>query len=563
MNTNDIIPAPGGTTKEIVKPTSVSSLADHCVNMLLKNKKIDSTNEFFIYRCLADGMGKQYADRVVADIAKKYPDYQPKDDLEAIDLLSSYCKDIDVIIQHDFWKFNKEGEMVFKRSELIEWLESMGYRTYLQGRNTNYIHIRSGKILKEMSLDMIRSNVNLYLIKKVDSKIRTNFIDMKDDYFSDSKLKHIKTIQLNKSMDSSKICRFFFQNGFVEVTDKGISPDLQDIYQLDGRIWESQIIKRELLPRPSDDQINGCDFARFVALAMDNDQDRIDAATSAFCYLIHNFKTESNAKAIVVTDKAIGAINNESEGRSGKGLMFNRALREMVNICVMEAPDQTTQFPYERVNEDTRVIVYDELPKTFSLRKFFTRLTSDFTINKKNKPEIVLPYADSPKFALCTNFPIPGNTDSTFARMSLVEFGNYFNGSRSPVDEFKREFFSEKWDADEWNRFYWLVIGWMQEYLRTGLKQVISENNPYKRLVAQTDTNFADFIVCYQFPAEFAITEVKDAYIAWLDDPSKTHIDNDEFRDYMLVYANTYKKIEYSKSSKKWLLIDSRPNIIS
>jgi hypothetical protein len=561
---NDIVPSPQAITDHSAKKkTNYVNLSDLVKEIRISPIGINAKNAEFIYKCLANEFGKNEAISImgtdaVQDIKHVIDTYVPYESAENLETIMYYAKSVGLRGQKpsddQFWTIDKDGDMKFTQFDLIHWLENHGFRTFMQGRNIAFLQIRNAKIIKEVSIDNIISYVGRFLSKKLDIGLREKFINKKDDYFAERKLKNIKETIVHKNKDTANLCRLFFQNGFVEITPDSDNIILKDIFNLDGFVWESQIIQRHLLPKPKDEDIQNCDFARFLSLAMDQDAERISCATSAFCYLIHNYKSDSTTKAIVATDKAIGALNNESEGRTGKGLMFNRALRELVTTVVMEAPEQPTQFPYERVNEDTRCIVYDELPQNFPLRKFFSRLTTDLVINKKNRPEITIPYKDSPKFVICTNFPIKGDTGSTFDRLSLVEFGNYFSVDRKPKDVFGREFFGPEWDAHEWNCFYWLVIGWMQEYLKTGLKQVVSETNPYKRLVAQSNKDFADFITTQELPVSFSKNSLREEYIKYIGFDGK-EVDPDDFGKWLDSFVAIYKSVEYNKSGRVFMLI--------
>lgn len=464
-----------------------------------------------------------------------------------------------------FWTINSKGKFEYEFSAFRTWLESRGYRTFLRNGEQYFLKIKSGKIIREYKTDEIRADVNDTL-KAHDIKILNFFHNHKGDPYKDSCLKNLETIPIKSLKDGQNKCRLYFQNGFIEVSPDGYQSTPTDLSDLDGMIWESQIRPRKILSRPSDDEIEQCEFNRFISLAMDNDPERIKGATSAFCYLIHNHKERSKGKAILATDKIISDFGNETPGRNGKGLFFLQATRELVSIAVMNKPKHNDSFPFERVKDDTRVLVYDELPENFPIREFFTPLTTDLIINKKGVPEFSIPYEDSPKVVFCSNFPIKGDTDSSFDRLFTVEFGKHFHKDHKPSDEFGHDLFSEAWNDHEWNCFYWLVIGWMQDYLQNGLQEHRTENDPFKRLIAQTSQDFAYFITgkdridecIVDFNSHPKTGEIRDMFLNYTSSDNAEPVDSEVFRKWLHNYASIYKTIEFSRSARHWRKSDEQ-----
>ena len=63
-------------------------------------------------------------------------------------------------------------------------------------------------------------------------------------------------------------------------------------------------------------------------------------------------------------------------------------------------------------------------------------LANDITVVKKNQNEMIIPFHQSPKIIISTNYTIAGSDDSTLVRQFEVEFSDHYNTSHRPIDEF-------------------------------------------------------------------------------------------------------------------------------
>lgn len=566
---NDLVPSPNAVTDTNESHKIERELLGKFAQHYLENgyNIINETNIYYLISCLIDSQGIEYSlgyiNRLTGQqFREMVGSFNKSKNLQKELTLTdffNYMRNRNVwdYVQ-PFWQINSKGKFEYEPSDFLIWLNERGFYSSLRNGEQFYLKIEQDKIIREYKTDEIRVHVNTAL-KEYDPNILKLFHNHKGDPYKDTNLKNLEYKKITALKDDKTTCRFFFKNGFITVSNDGYSEAPQDYSELKGLIWDSQIRPRKILSRPPDDEIEQFPFNQFIIKAMDNDPDRISAARSAFCYLIHQHKSESKAKAILATDKAIADFGNESSGRTGKGLFFSRAIRELVQTVVMNQPKKNDSFPFERVNEDTRVIVYDELSEHFPVRDFFTPLTTDLIINKKNKAEIAIRYEDSPKVIFCSNFPVKGDTDSTFDRLFTVEFGNYFSKEHKPSDEFGHEFFVS-WDEYQWNCFYWLIIGWMQDYLNTGLVEHRTENDPLKRLIAQTSHDFAHWITnlakdptpIIDFDHNPRTPEIREAFQAHIIQDHPEPIDSDVFRKWMDHYASIYKIIEFSRSGRHW-----------
>ena len=158
-------------------------------------------------------------------------------------------------------------------------------------------------------------------------------------------------------------------------------------------------------------------------------------------------------------------------------------------------------FSFQSVTLDTAVIEFNDASKKFNFDKLFSIITDDITVEKKNKDEIIIPFRQSPKIIISTNYTIEGSDDSTLDRQFTVEFSDHYNKSHRPIDEFGHRFFDE-WNNAEWNAFFNYMIGCMQLYLKKGLIECGFVNLKRKKLIDATCAEFAEFLDSFPFGIE-------------------------------------------------------------
>jgi hypothetical protein len=126
----------------------------------------------------------------------------------------------------------------------------------------------------------------------------------------------------------------------------------------------------------------------------------------------------------------------------------------------------------------------------------FSILTGALQVNKKNKPQIIIPFDKAPKVFITSNYAV-GHMDIS-SRRRKYEFAvvKYFGIDREPVDEFGRQFFTE-WDGKEWAMFDNFMAYCCQVYLAdTNHKEIgnITVNSSERSLISNTNKDFIDYM---------------------------------------------------------------------
>ena len=375
-----------------------------------------------------------------------------------------------------------ETELELNLSSMMRVLTENGFRRNKAG---NSFFRLEGKLVHQSS----------------DGEIQTFLYDWLKTYFpadvdvfarckwEPTRLKMLDPIPDERHTDSEDECFFYFRNTVIKVTANGIEkvpylpesrlvetkyhhPDdcssfclrtamvKEKIPGLDGFINARQMIDHNI--KLSDEE---GDFARFVALICNEEEDRIKALKSALGYLMHRYKNPSQVKAIVLTDESL----TDENGGTGKGLLF-QALGQM-RFC--QSADMKTRernrFFFSTVQRGCSIFHMDDVQKDFDFNYLFNALAGDMEVESKGTDRTIIPFAEAPKIYMSTNFAFKDmQKDSHKRRMAIYELHRKFNAHYQPKDEFKRNFFYD-WDRAEWNRFYNFMLECSLTYMREGL----------------------------------------------------------------------------------------------
>ncbi|RJQ59380.1 MAG: hypothetical protein C4517_12765, partial [Stygiobacter sp.] len=302
-------------------------------------------------------------------------------------------------------------------------------------------------------------------------------------HFVQTFLEFLETKELEFLRDTKEKGFLFFSNCFVEITSNKIN--VKRYEELDGFIWDKQVINKRLnLDRRESE------FEIFIKNICKNDEQRISSLRSAIGYLLHNYKDSTNAKAVIFLDEK---LSDGAYGRSGKGLVAQAIgkLRKTIRLDGRNF-NFSKSFSFQSVTLDTAIIEFNDVTKKFNFDKLFSIITDDITVEKKNQNEIIIPFHQSPKIIISTNYTIEGSDDSTMDRQFVIEFSDHYNKTHRPIDEFGHRFYDE-WSNEEWNSFLNYMIGCLQLYLSKGLIQCSHINLEKKKLIDSTCEEFAEY----------------------------------------------------------------------
>lgn len=426
-------------------------------------------------------------------------------------------------------------------------IEPFKYAQFLVKNGFNKYYPETAE--KPTFVRVVENKVNLSSVEKIKDFVLTHLITIgelgvwnycsKSSYlFTEGHLNMINSIHLDMLADTKDHSFIPFKNGVVKVAkDKIYNIGYIDV---PGYIWEDQIIDRDFVE--VSDYKN--DFQDFVEKVSNSDIERTKALRSTIGYLIHTHKDKTDQKAIIFNDQE---INENPNGGSGKSLMLTALhyIRKVVKIDGKSFDPNKSDFVYQRINLDTQILSFDDVKRNFNFEQLFSLITEGIAVNRKNKDEIFIPFERSPKIVITTNYVINGTGTSHERRRHEIEFYQYFNNKRNPLDEYGRLLF-DSWNTNDWNKFDNYMVSNLKLFLNKGLLESKSINAEAKRLIQSSHIVFYDWVEDDPLPTNIRIYNA--------DILSRFISDNKTFKDlstrkllaWISEYAN-YKGYEFAK----------------
>ena len=323
-------------------------------------------------------------------------------------------------------------------------------------------------------------------------QIESAWINKTPQLFSPLNLKFLPTIIINTHFDTEDSCFLYFKNAVVKITKKGF--ELINYKDLDGYVFNEQIINRHFNPKKVKKLFRNTNFAKFIYNISDKKIQRSKAFLSLIGYLLHRFKKASNTKAIVLLDQSINELN-AAHGGTGKSLLI-KSLSYFRELCELPGKDfsSNNQFSFQRATPTTNIISINDVRANFNFESMYGRVTDNFTINRKYKDEIEIPFERSPKIVLSSNFMIKAPSGhSTERRKYEIELSEHYGSHLTVYDEFQQQFF-EDWNEFEWNEVTLFIIFCIRYYLNYGLVEADPVNLIERRLISELGADLLDFL---------------------------------------------------------------------
>jgi hypothetical protein len=410
-----------------------------------------------------------------------------------------------------FWYFTENESIKLDAYKYKGYLQHHNISKYYPDENSGYLFIKKdGNFIKEFNDNRIkdfvledlegRGEIEAYkLCANGGNTFNQNFMNM------------IQTTKPEIQKDTRNKSYIYYKNTAVKVTKNDF--ELIPYDDLKGLVWEDQVIDRDLVLTPKSDG----EFKTFIWKISGEDKERYYTFKSVIGYLLHSYQNEGKPKVIIFNDEMISDVPN---GGSGKGLV-HKAISHIKKLSTINGKgfDPSTQFAYQTVNTDTQVLLFDDIDKNFKFENLFSLITEGLTIEKKGKDAIKIPFNESPKISITTNYTVKGEGSSHKRRVFEVEMASYFNDKNTPEDEFGHLLFSE-WSSEEWAKFDNYMLRCIQYFLKNGLVQSETKNLSLRKLRNDTNADFIDFMdnQVWEKDKRFYKSELKDLFISEYDD---------------------------------------------
>jgi len=445
--------------------------------------------------------------------------------------------------QNEFWYYTDKGDIRLATYRFLQYLENNNIfkfypdensGTYLFVKNDkNFISVFEESKIKDFVLSKLRLNGNIDAFE---------LMAINTSYFNSNFLSMVKSIDVKFNRDTSDTSYIYYQNAVVKTTKENI--EILDYSEIDDLIWSNQVIKRNIDLKNESDGV----FKTFIWKVSGENPDRYFTLKSVIGYLMHSYQNEAKPKAIIFNDEMLS--EDIPNGGSGKGLI-HRAISHIKNVVVEDGKkfDAKNQFAYQKVNKDTQIFLLDDVPKHFNFESLFSIITEGMTVEKKNKDAYQIPFKDSPKISITTNYTIQGDGASHERRVFEIEIANYFNENHTPEIEFGHLFFVD-WDNEEWANFDNFMIRCIQYFLKNGLVTSNKVNLDLRKLKNELGAEFIEFMEMRKFDGSpINRKEFRDEFnkqypnIAKFNTPQKF---NKKVKDYCNYYGLTLLESKYN-----------------
>ncbi len=427
----------------------------------------------------------------------------------------------------------------------MDFLEHNGFGNFDMGMERWLVRLKKNIIgrVKEYHVNMFAKEYLRTLPEKLEHGFtRQDLIKLfhKEIHYlvNKNQLHTLKLIEPKYKKDTATCAFKFFKNCFVEVTKDKIQ--CHDYGALDAVIWESQIIDK-VFAVVSSEECGKSEFCKFIFNCMRQDQLRYTSLVSILGYLSHNYKDPANAKAIIYCDED---VSENPDGGSGKsltgyaGTLFNKTAIEDGRTF-----KPTLAFAFQQIEHDSKVIWIDDAAKKFDIEPLFTPITNGIIVEKKYQGKILIPFADSPKFLITTNYMIMGMGRSFERRMTEIEYSSHYNESNTPEDEFGHRLFDD-WNDEQWLLFNNFMLSSIQLFLNQGIIPPPKININERKLLQATSKEFVDFADTLPKNKEFDKASIFQTFIA--QHPEFDKLRQPTFTRWLKTYAYYKKDVTFT-----------------
>lgn len=417
-------------------------------------------------------------DRIKLDLSKG-----KKEVIKIHNISESQFTEIEEVHDADnFWFLDDKDKIKIDSLKYKIFLESKGFmKHYPNGTEKPMFVFIHEKKVKESSIARIKDFVLNYLLKKGLNDV-FNYCSTYPNLFTEAYLLMLETIDLLMLKDTKDISYIPYQNGILTVTKTDAI--LNDYIDMDGYIWDSQILQRDWKKTTSTDN----DFKKFISNISHGDPTAMECAIG---YILLNYKNRSQNKAIILNDEV---ISENPEGGTGKGL-FVQGIGQIRRTDIIDGKqfDSKKSFNYQTISLETKVLVFDDVKKGFDFENNFSLITEGITLERKNKDAIKLNIHESPKVILSTNYAIRGDGNSHDRRRHELEIAQYYGRNLTPDQDFGRQLFDD-WELKDFHNFDNYMVECLQTYFSLGLISQNSKNTKRRKFIAGTCNEFEEFM---------------------------------------------------------------------
>jgi hypothetical protein len=387
-----------------------------------------------------------------------------------------------------FWHIEK-SKIEVHYEELKNFLHLHGFRKY----KGDIVRIENN-IVSIVEPDILQ----VYILNKQEKNIRDKWAALGEKVVKNiTPLIHL--IDENFLRDTADVTYLYYKNCIVKITSDAIAPlPYKDIA---GYIWQTQIRDREF----STTAFAGSDFERFIQILAGAELDyefkqtKPGAKFPELCrligFMISGYKDPGLARAPVITENLASDDSEDGGGGKGKILDCIAQVRNVVNVNAKNYDPKNPQR-FGNISHDTHLIHISDCRQNFDFEGMQPDIDESITIKKMHKDIYEVKYADSPKIAFTSNFPVGKSGGPVDRRQIKFAIHKLFGRNFEPIQIFSKLFFSQ-WDKSEWNKFDNFMSFCAQSFLQNKDHKSMSNTTELsieRILIHDTRPEFIDYM---------------------------------------------------------------------
>ena len=396
-----------------------------------------------------------------------------------------------------FWFIDEDDKIVITVTSFYIYLNKNGFWIYKYDDVRKLVHIKNNIAQIVSKEDIIE-----FVMKTIDNqddklrfKLEEAFRKKMSYFLSENQLSAMKILKntfLRDTTNSSFLC---YKNCILEVKKDTVNK--LNYEAINGLVWKTSIIGRNYNPTTQQiaDYEDKGDFSLFIKgvsgeRQSDKQLSRYLPLRTILGYILHDFKDPKFSKSIIFCDEE---ISDNPNGGTGKGIVL-KALQYFKKVTVIDGKNFSfgKTFAFQQVDLDTKILAFDDVKMLFDFNKLFSIITEGIAVEKKNKDTMYIPYKDSPKVFITTNYMVVGEGNSNDRRRVELEFSQHYNATHTPYDEFGKTLFDD-WKSEQWQYFDLFMVNCIQLFLKNGVIEPKAINIPLRKLRQATSSEFAVF----------------------------------------------------------------------
>ena len=368
--------------------------------------------------------------------------------------------------------------------------------------------------------------------------------------------------------DTKDTIYFPFKNGVAKITKNGVemldynSKELSFFYPVES-------IKHSFESFDVDAREVG-QFEQFLTYAVigrkadvsemtQAERNKLFAYFSMMGYLCSNHKDKAKSPAIVLTDEGADGISRVG-GRGKTTMAIAPSFVKCENYKGGEEFDPTYRHRYADLQTYHDIFRLDDVPANFRYDALYTQITDNITAERKSTVSVKIPFEDTPKFVITTNyvFRYDAKAVSTNRRFLEYKVSDFWNEKNTPADFFKTTVFSG-WDEIEWKLFFQFLTTCAVFFLREGLQQIV-----YEKETDNWMAYFANDATLLEFERIFKKLEMEQSFSVadFLKEHNAQYGEKFFHKNNAKTFIETYlnaqpKKWKYDIKWRKWEKITS------